>query len=110
MGWQGEIFEDVANVVITLGASDEMKRVILGKLIDKLRDGDWDTEEESLEEFRGDPVIVELFAKRGVTMQCGLKENATDAVGKCRRKLGHNGDHVDEFDYSWPQKIEVIPA
>lgn len=68
MGWAsaGEIFDPVAQALIDLGADEQTKRRVLGTLIDKLQDGDWDTEDESLAEFADDPVIVALFAERGV--------------------------------------------
>ena len=66
MGWAsaGDIFNPVAQALIDLGADERMKRGVLGPLIDRLRDGDWDTEDESLQEFRDDPVIVDLFKQR----------------------------------------------
>ena len=67
MGWAsaGEIFDDVANGLIEVGASDEIKERVLGKLADSLSGQDWDTQDESLEEFADDPVIVKLFEVRG---------------------------------------------
>jgi hypothetical protein len=58
MGWAsaGEIFDPVAAALIEAGASDDLKRRVLGMLIDKLQDGDWDTEDESLSEFAHDQV------------------------------------------------------
>ncbi len=69
MGWAsaGEIFDPVAKALVDLNAPEETKRRVLGTLIDKLQDGDWDTEYESLEEFSDDPVIVDLFRERGIT-------------------------------------------
>jgi hypothetical protein len=68
MGWAsaGDIFDPVAQALIDLNAPDETKRRVLGTLISKLQDGDWDTEDESLGQFRHDPVIVALFYERGV--------------------------------------------
>jgi hypothetical protein len=68
MGWAsgGDIFDPVARALVDLGADDDTKRRVLGPLIDKLQDNDWDTEDESLYEFSGDPVIVALFAERGI--------------------------------------------
>jgi hypothetical protein len=68
MGWASasEIFDPVAHALIECNAPDETKRRVLGMLIDKLRDNDWDTEDESLQEFRSDPLIVSLFYERGV--------------------------------------------
>lgn len=68
MGWAsaGEIFDPVAQALIDLGASRDVKRKVLGTLIDKLRDGDWDTCDESLAQFGGDVDIVALFVERGI--------------------------------------------
>lgn len=71
MGWASagpEIFDPVPQGLIDAGASDEIKRRVLGPLIGKLQGEDWDTEDESLEEFRNDPVIVALFAEHGITL------------------------------------------
>lgn len=69
MGWAsgGDIFDVVARELIDYGAVCEIKEIVLGTLIDALQDCDWDTEGESLEEFQDDPVIVELFADRGIS-------------------------------------------
>jgi hypothetical protein len=68
MGWvsAGEIFYPVARALIELEADDETKRSVLGILITKLQEGDWDTGDESLDKFRDDPVIVSLLMERGV--------------------------------------------
>lgn len=68
MGWAsgGRIFDSVAQGLIDANASAEIKRQVLGDLIDALQEEDWDTEDESLEAFKDDLVIVELFAEHGV--------------------------------------------
>ena len=68
MGWSSanEIFDPVASALIELDASDAVLRKVLGRLIDKLQDGDWDTEDESLHEFRHHPAVVAAFADHGV--------------------------------------------
>ncbi len=68
MGWAsaGDIFDPVAQALIDLGADRGTKRRVLGTLIDKLRDGDWDTCDESLQEFGHDADIVALFVERGI--------------------------------------------
>lgn len=70
MGWASasRIFDPVAQGLIDAGASGEIKRRVLGDLIGTLQGEDWDTEDESLEEFRDDPVIVALFAEHGVKL------------------------------------------
>jgi hypothetical protein len=67
MGWAsaGTIFDPVAQALIDLDATDDMKRGVLGPLIDQLTGEDWDTCDESANKFRDDPVIVALFAERG---------------------------------------------
>lgn len=91
MGWAsgGEIFDSVAAALIEAGASDDLKGRVLGSLIEKLQDGDWDTEDESLTAFRHDPVIVAAFIKRRVGDQI---ESDTDAYGL----IG-----VDDSDSCW---------
>lgn len=73
MGWASasEIFDPVAHALIDLGADADTKRQVLGTLIGKLQDLDWDTEDESLEEFRHDPVIVQLFYEHSVGNKTG---------------------------------------
>lgn len=105
MGWGSAghtIFDPMARSLIEAGASDEVKRDTLGPLIDKLRGEDWDTEGESLEEFADDPVIVALFRERGITTECGDGGGHEQAT-ECTRLLGHEGDHVDDQDNSWPK-------
>lgn len=104
MGWGSaghSIFDPMARSLTEAGASDEVKRTTLGALIDRLRGEDWDTCDESLEQFRDDPVIVTLFRERGITTTC-RNDDGPDDTDACERKLGHNGDHVDENDNSWP--------
>lgn len=66
MGWASasDIFDPIAEALIELDAAPEIKRRVLGPLISKLRNGDWDTWEESLNEFGDDPVIVSIFYER----------------------------------------------
>ncbi|TDD77720.1 hypothetical protein [Actinomadura rubrisoli] len=70
MGWAsgGAIFDRVADALIASRANDDLLRSTLGPLIDELRNGDWDTEDESLERFARVPVIVQLFADRNVLL------------------------------------------
>lgn len=101
MGWAsaGAIFDPVAKAMIELGASDKMKIRVLGDLIGALQAGDWDTEGESLDEFEGDPAIVEAFRQHGVIVHCG------DDGGEewCELERGHDGDHADWEKKTWPR-------
>jgi hypothetical protein len=72
MGWArgGEVFDPVAQALIEAGASDDLKRKTLGRLIEQLQEEDWDTESDSLEAFADDPAIVAAFADHGITLGC----------------------------------------
>ncbi|MEU0018009.1 hypothetical protein ABZ173_10100 [Streptomyces rochei] len=83
MGWNSanRIFDPVARALIDTGADDNTKRKVLGDLISELQDGDWDTEDESLEDFLTDPAIVKAFADKGVHLsdkRCCRAEHAKD--------------------------------
>ncbi|OPC84168.1 hypothetical protein B4N89_27470 [Embleya scabrispora] len=71
MGWSsaGHIFDPVARALIDTGVDGPTKRKVLGDLIKRLQDGDWDTEDESLEQFLDDPDVVAAFADHGIRMQ-----------------------------------------
>jgi len=70
MGWAsaGGIFDTVADGLIEANAADDIKEKVLGTLCTALQDEDWDTEDESLERYADDPVIVRVFADRGVSL------------------------------------------
>ena len=83
MGWNSanRIFDPVAHALIKAGADDDTKRTVLRDLIKELQEGDWDTEDESLEDFLGDPAIVQAFADRNVHLsdkRCCRAEHAND--------------------------------
>jgi len=69
MGWAsaGDIFNRVADGLIEANASDDVKARVLGDLCGALQDGDWDTEDESLDLYANDPVIVQVFADHGIS-------------------------------------------
>lgn len=68
MGWSSanDIFNPVARALREAGTSDQTKRKVLGDLIGRLQENDWDTEDESLEDFLDDPAIVQAFADHNV--------------------------------------------
>jgi|GEM_PF-3586470 len=105
MGWAsaGEIFDPAAKALVELNAPDEMKIRVLGDLIGALQDGDWDTEDESLDEFQNDPAIVEAFRRHDVYIRCD-DEHATDDRGDatwCTGERGHDGLHADDDGREW---------
>lgn len=100
MGWNsaGDIFDPVAKAMIDLNAPDEMKRKVLGALIGQLQEGDWDTEDESLEQFKNDPAIVDAFRDNDVIRECGYKG---DENRWCELEREHDGMHQDEDGETW---------
>jgi hypothetical protein len=105
MGWAsaGAIFDPAAKAMVELNAPDEMKIRVLGDLIGALQEGDWDTENESLEEFADDEAIVEAFRRHDVILTCG-DEHATDDRGDatwCTGERNHEGVHADDDGREW---------
>lgn len=68
MGWGSAytIFNGVADALIEAGATDEVKRVALSRLIGELQGEDWDTELDSLQDYLADPAIVAAFAEHNI--------------------------------------------
>ncbi|MFG2976268.1 hypothetical protein ACGFYY_25210 [Streptomyces sp. NPDC048331] len=68
MGWGSayRVFNNVADGFIEAGASDEVKEKTLTKLIADLQAEDWDTELDSLQDYRDDPAIVRAFAANDI--------------------------------------------
>ncbi|MEU5976328.1 hypothetical protein [Streptomyces sp. NPDC047315] len=68
MGWGSayRIFNTVADALIKANATDETKEQTLTALIAGLRDGDWDTELDSLQNYLDDPAIVRAFATNDI--------------------------------------------
>lgn len=104
MGWAsaGGIFVPVANKLVELGVSDDIRREVCSVLIATLQEGDWDTEGESLGEFQDDPSIVAAFRENGIVRSCA-DEDGPDWAGWCELEIGHSGDHDDELGNTWPQ-------
>jgi len=77
MGWAsgGEYFDVVATALIKHEASDELKRAVLTPLMKVLRDGDWDTVDESMYAFRDDPVILSVLYEDGVEIEGSENES-----------------------------------
>lgn len=102
MGWNsaGEIFDPIARAMVELDAPDDLKIRVLGDLIGALQDGDWDTEQESLDEFADDSAIREAFRQHDVYLTCN--EEGDDGEW-CDLERDHLGDHADGEKH-WPQK------
>lgn len=71
MGWASagpDIFDPVTRALQAHVIDHTTRQTIASSLIAALQAGDWDTEDESLNEFRGDPAIVAAFAEHGITL------------------------------------------
>lgn len=104
MGWSSanRIFDPVAQALITNDAPADMKTRVLTVLIKTLQDGDWDTADESLDEFKTDPAIVAAFRENGVYLTCDAE--ADDRW--CEKERGHQGEHCNWNGDTWPQTEE----
>lgn len=65
MGWgsAGQIFDPVVHELIDAGVGEPALGRVCYRLARVLRDGDWDTEDESVAEFRGHPVVQHAVRK-----------------------------------------------
>lgn len=83
MGWASAsgIFDPVAQALIDLDAPADMKRKVLGTLLRTLRDNDWDTYDESREEFRDDPVVMSVFAEHDCYRPLGGWHSPEGTIG-----------------------------
>ena len=63
MGWAsgGRIFDRVARKLIEARVPDDAVTAVCVDLIEELTDGDWDTLDESIEQFEDHPAIMEAF-------------------------------------------------
>ncbi|MGA5497778.1 hypothetical protein ACPCSP_25790 [Streptomyces cinereoruber] len=70
MGWGSagiKIFDPVARVLINAGVDEDTQVKALGDIIEALRTEDWDTEQDSLDQFLDHPGVVRAFARHGIT-------------------------------------------
>lgn len=63
MGWShgGDAFGRVTRKLVELRAPDRVLTAVCADLIDALRDADWDTLDESIEEFRENRAVMAAF-------------------------------------------------
>lgn len=93
MGWSSgsEIFDPIAQALIDLKASAKVKRKVLGPLLHRLRENDWDTYDESFAAFARDPIIMAIFYDQGCCNEVGgwdgEAEGTLDVAQNYRRWL-----------------------
>lgn len=70
MGWAsgGAIFDPICEALQNAHMDPVSREKVLVICIKAFQDGDWDTEEESLERFRKDPLVVRAFEKCGICL------------------------------------------
>jgi hypothetical protein len=108
MGWAsgGAHFNDVADALISAGASDEIKTKVCSALISSLGYGDWDTQGESLGEYEDDPAIVQAFREHGFFVE-NCEAPGPDPKrpwDTCRKEAGHEDDHGNRAGSTWPNE------
>ena len=98
MGWSGanRIFNPVARALIDAGATPEAQQKVLGDLIKGLQDGDWDTADESLEDFLDAPAVIAAFADAGVHLADNRCCRAALANDPAALLLAMRSDDVSE--------------
>lgn len=114
MGWNSanEIFDPVARKAQELGLTGEQRTELLSVLIDQLQQGDWDTEDESLDEFKDDEAVVEAFRRNKIYVTCREQMILDDGgYSWCEREKGERG-HKDgkHQDYKGRLSGRTVPA
>lgn len=107
MGWASanEIFDPVARKLIAMTDEQVVITEILAVLIHEMQQCNWDTEDESLKEFKDNPAIVEAFRRNKIIIQCGAGGEAGDW---CWLERGHGGDfHEDYREERWPVQAQT---
>lgn len=105
MGWSSanSIFDPVARTFIDCDVPAETRTRVLAVLIKALQDGDWDTADESLDEFKHDLAIVDAFRQNGIYLTCDAESDDR----WCEKEHGHQGDHSNWNGETWPQTAEA---
>lgn len=72
MGWASAnpIFDETIREAIYNDVEGRALYCIASALIAQLQNGDWDTEDESLEQFRDQPEVIRAFKDAGVLIPC----------------------------------------
>lgn len=108
MGWSigNEVFDPVARKARELELSDEQVTELLTVLIHGLQERDWDTEDESLDEFKDDEAIVEAFRRNDITITCNEHFEVGASTVWCERERGGqfhaDGQHETDDGFKWP--------
>ena len=105
MGWTGgnTVFDPVARKARELGLTDEQVTGLLTIVIRELQDRGWDTEDESLREFRDDEAIVAAFRAQEIIIVCGEHVMADGHDRWCELER----DHKDEEHEDWKGKFRA---
>lgn len=86
MGWArgDDAFDPVCTVIVKAvskkAMSEELATTILTELIKGLQNRGWDTEGESLGEFRSYPYVVDAFKKQGVEFDEGDEHDVDEEL------------------------------
>ncbi|WP_329368843.1 hypothetical protein OG896_24855 [Streptomyces sp. NBC_00669] len=103
MSWDNanQIFDSAAEAMINSGRTPEVKRKVLGHLINLLQDCGWTTEADSLELVRDDPAIVAAFADHDVHLHDddGLTDSDSAVLALISEIAMQLEDATDDGEY-----------
>lgn len=108
MGWAsgGAIIEPVIHIMVKAVDNAELEKSvatsILAKMIDKLRDSDWDTCDETLEAWLHVPFVVGAFAVNGISLGVHDYQGAKLLA---RRVIDANADQWHDLSEDFTRNI-----
>lgn len=101
MGWAsgGEIFDRVAHALVKRDdVPDAAVTAICADLADALRDGGWDTVDDSVQKFRNHPAVLAGLEQADPDAVAGMKTYWAEHAE--RGDLEHDDDEEDDDDGS----------
>lgn len=114
MGWNsaGDIADPQIALMVKAVDNDELSEALactmLENLIDKLQDGDWDTEGESLEQFAHVPWVVRAFREKGVTLSDpDIKVDKADVKRVVRQAIDANVDSWYDLSEDFARNVHA---
>lgn len=101
MGWGSarDIFDEVAWSLVHSGADEDVLDQVCTKLARALMDDDWDTDDESIDEFSGHPVVQ--HAIRRARGRLRLRDDEGDRQGELRHVLDEEPGEGEPIVGTW---------
>lgn len=114
MGWNSanEIVDPVIDELVKGVSNDEMDEAVaeqlLFTLIKKCQEGDWDTEDETLEKYVHVPFVVSAFRRADVSVNGGDPPERLDVERAVRRAIDANAEEWHDLSGDFPRNIHVL--